>query len=107
MGHHGRAPLRRIVVLTPRYLSRVRAIGIESRTARSRALGAVVRALSEEDDLPGVFDAVALMPPTAGAFVRRVPGFNLWVWYTLRESGDGQELVIATLTEEPPVPLLD
>jgi hypothetical protein len=42
----------------------------------------------------------ALVPPTGEAFVRRVPGRNLWVWYMV---SDDTVSVIA-LTADPPVP---
>jgi hypothetical protein len=91
----------RVAVLTPRYLSRAHALGLASGSPRSRAVGAVVRALAEADDLPGPGDTRALVPPTGEAFVRRVSGRNLWVWYRPR----GDELVLVTLTADPPVPL--
>ena len=46
-------------------------------------------------------DVLALIPPTHEAFVRRVPGRNLWLWYRQR----GDELVLVAPTADPPVPL--
>jgi hypothetical protein len=46
-------------------------------------------------------DTLGLLPPTAEAFVRRVPGRNLWLWY----QGTADELLVVTLTADPPVPL--
>jgi hypothetical protein len=74
-----------------------------SGSERSRAVGSVVRALSNAASLPGHGDTLALIPPTADAFVRRVPGRNLWLWYRVR----GDELVVVTVTADPPVPIDD
>ena len=92
----------RLVVLSPRYLSRARALGIVSGSNRSRAVGLVVRALAGADQLPGPGDTRALLPPTREAFVRRVPGRNLWLWYTAARD---DELFMVTVTTEPPVPV--
>ncbi|MGD0525906.1 MAG: hypothetical protein ABSE49_12220 [Polyangiaceae bacterium] len=97
----GLQPAPQVVVPTPRYLKRTSAIGIASGSPRSRAVGAVVRALADAPELPEPGDAVVLLPPTGEAFVRRVPGLNLWVWHTVR--GDGRVLVAscATIAQSP------
>jgi hypothetical protein len=41
------------------------------------------------------------MPPTAEAFVRRVPGRNLWLWYTIADDA----VIVIVLTADPPVPV--
>lgn len=92
---------RRTIVLSPRYLKRVRALGVVGGSERSRAVGAVVRALAQADTLPGPGDTSALMPPTGEAFVRRVPGRNLWIWYRV----EGDVLYLGHLSSEPPVPV--
>jgi hypothetical protein len=46
-------------------------------------------------------DVHAMMPPTAFAWVRRVRGENLWVWYRF---GDTRVSVVA-LTTHPPLTL--
>ncbi len=51
--------------------------------------------------LPGPGDTVALIPPTARAFVRRVPRENLWVWYRATEA----QVAIVGLSANPPVPV--
>ncbi len=71
-------------------------------TPASQALGATLAALSEAASLPGLGDVEAMIPPTAWAYVRRVPGHNLWVWY--REGSSG-ELLVLNLTKIPPVPI--
>ena len=60
----------------------------------------MIRELAGADALPGPGDTVALIPPTGSAFVRRVPGRNLWIWYRV----EGDALLISDLSAEPPVP---
>jgi len=43
----------------------------------------------------------ALIPPTSTAHVRRVPGRNLWIWYT----ATGNAVRVITITDSPPVPI--
>ena len=57
--------------------------------------------LAEEAELPGPADTRAAIPPTAEAFVRRVGGRNIWIWYRFTEN----ELLLVGVTTEPPVPL--
>ena len=64
------------------------------------SVAATIRAL-EVEDLPGVTDFEAAIPPTGRAWVRRVRGENVWLWY--RASDD--ELVLVTVTRVPPVPI--
>jgi hypothetical protein len=54
----------------------------------------------QREVLPGL-DAEALMPPVARYYFRRVPGFNLWIFYAF----DDTELVLVSLTRNPPIPL--
>lgn len=91
---------RRTIVLSPRYLKRASALGVVGRSERSRAVGAVVRALAQASALPAAGDTRALIPPTGDAFVRRVPGRNLWLWYRM----DGEKLYLVHLSSDPPVP---
>jgi hypothetical protein len=58
-------------------------------------------ALAMAEVLPGPGDTRALIPPTGAAFVRRVPGRNLWVWYR----AEGDTLYLAHLSSDPPVPV--
>jgi hypothetical protein len=39
--------------------------------------------------------------PIGRAFVRRVGGRNLWVWYRITD----KEVILVTVTTEPPVPV--
>jgi hypothetical protein len=69
-------------------------------SARGRAVGVTIAGLGADETLPATGDTRALVPPTGEAFVRRVPGRNLWLWYTL---ADGVVTVVG-LTADPPVP---
>jgi hypothetical protein len=55
------------------------------------------------DELPGPSDFEATEKPVGRAWVRRVGGRNIWLWYRF---SDG-EVMLLTLTTEPPVPLDD
>lgn len=70
-------------------------------TERVRAVGRTISALANADDLPGPADYQASQKPVGKAWVRRVSGRNIWLWY--RFSPD--EVIVAALTTEPPVPL--
>src|SRR5688572_16798892 len=50
--------------------------------ARS-CVGLTIASLLRDETLPATGDTRALVPPTGEAFVRRVPGRNLWLWYTV------------------------
>ena len=65
------------------------------------AVARAVRALMEAAELPGASDFEATVRPVGRAWVRRVPGFNLWLWYRWKD----EELVLVTVTTVPPVPL--
>jgi hypothetical protein len=42
-----------------------------------------------------------MMPPVAVYWFRRVPDFNLWIWYAF----DPDELTVVSLTDRPPIPI--
>jgi hypothetical protein len=69
-------------------------------TAAGRALGAALAALSS-GSLPGPLDYTAAIPPTGFAWVRRVPGANLWIYYRF----DDAVARAVALSATPPVPL--
>jgi hypothetical protein len=81
-------------------MRRAQALGAIGNSPRSRAVRAVIRELASAGALPGPGDTVALIPPTGTAFVRRVRGRNLWVWYRV----EGDALLVSHLSGEPPVP---
>jgi hypothetical protein len=69
-------------------------------SARGRAVGLTIASLLRDETLPATGDTRALIPPTSEAFVRRVPGRNLWLWYSLA----GDVVTVVGLTADPPVP---
>jgi len=77
-------------------------MGIERGSGEWSAVAAVIRRLAEQADLPAPTDLPALLPPTHAAFARRVPGHNLWLWFTT----SADRLVLVTITDTPPVPVL-
>ncbi len=70
--------------------------------ARRAAVGAVMRGLGSGADLPSPADTLAEFRP-GRAFVRRVPGQNLWVWYRF----DADTVTVVSVTDQPPVPFDD
>jgi hypothetical protein len=91
----------RVLRLTTPYLRAADRLGIVAGTPRGRALGRILARLTEDPALPASGDDRALLPPTREAFVRHVPGQDLWVWYVL----NGEVVFAVALTAEPPVVL--
>jgi hypothetical protein len=91
--------MARIVRLSPLFRRRLDALRV--RGQERAAVGATIAALAEAEHLPGVLDTSAMIPPTHEAFVRRVSGRNLWLWYRVTPG----EVVMVTLTRTPPVPV--
>jgi hypothetical protein len=60
-----------------------------------------VNALSAADELPGHSDFEAVEKPVGRAWVRRVGGRNIWLWYRFSDT----EVMLLTLTTEPPIPV--
>ena len=94
--------MARIVRLTLRFRERMTACGVRSGSPESAAIGATLAHLSEAASLPGMLDAIAVVPPTGQALVRRVPGRNLWLWFHV--DGDDEVVRVVNLTRTPPVP---
>jgi hypothetical protein len=68
-----------------------------------RRIGRVIRALESAEVLPMAGDSTILVHAddrgvSALRHVRRVPGRNLWVWY----SATDQEVILHALTTLPP-----
>ena len=81
----------------PGYLRTFRQLHLE----RARpALAAIVKSLSS-DELRGYGDFETLIPPQLRAWVRRVPSFNLWVFYSF----DAAEVRVLMVAASPPVPV--
>lgn len=95
--------MSRIPRLTRRYLRNAERLAVVPGSARGRAVGQTIAAVGADAELPAPEDTRALIPPTSVAFVRRVPGRNLWLWYTLSE----REVMVVALTADPPVPADD
>src|SRR5512142_2273545 len=109
MGHRRASPVARdrrgrsvgrILRLTPRYARALRRLRLVGGTDLSRALGAELDALSTSGELPGPSDHEVLLPPVSSAWIRRVRGFNLWLFYRCTET----EVIILTVSTSPPVP---
>jgi hypothetical protein len=60
---------------------------------------ATVDALAAAQELPGPSDVRSRFAP-GYAYVRRVPGSNLWIWYRF----DDDHVDVLTIKNEPPVP---
>jgi hypothetical protein len=67
------------------------------------AVGRTVRALTAAEDLPGPSDFEATRKPFGRAWVRRVAGRNLWLWYRFND----EEVMLVAVTTDPPIPLDD
>jgi hypothetical protein len=59
-----------------------------------------VRALLAADELPAAADFEASGRPMGRAWVRRVGGRNLWLWYRFTDV----EVILVTVTTDPPMP---
>jgi hypothetical protein len=64
------------------------------------AVARAIRSLTDATELPGASDFEATERPVGRAWVRRVSGRNLWLWYRFTED----EVLLITVTTEPPVP---
>lgn len=92
--------MTRVPKLTRRYLRNAERLAVVAGSARGRAVGLTIASLGSNDTLPAPGDTRALVPPTGEAFVRRVPGRNLWLWYTVASD----IVTVIGLTADPPVP---
>jgi hypothetical protein len=90
----------RILRLTERFNRAVRHHGVTSGTPAGRALSDTLRAM-QAAQLPGPQDAETMMPPVARYWFRRIPGHNLWLFFSFSET----ELTAVSLTRVPPIPL--
>ena len=97
MGRDGQGPVARLHRLTRSYARAYARLGIAG-SPRGLAVTATLRGLAEAPTLPEPRDAEALIPPVLSVHVRRVPGANLWIWYT----ADDATLTLHALTDAPP-----
>ena len=89
---------RRVRVST--WYARTAAEVLRHSSPRATAVGRTTRALAAADELPGATDYEAKGHPVGRAWVRRVGGRNLWLWYRFNEN----EVILVTVTTDPPVP---
>lgn len=78
------------------------AMGVQPRSASSRAVFATIGALGDAESLPGPGDFETRFAP-GRAHVRRVPGHNVWILYRF----DTDHVFVITVRAEPPVPAED
>lgn len=76
---------------------------IKTGSERSLAVARTVRALEAAEELPSLSDFEATLKPVGRAWVRRVGGRNIWLWFRFNQD----EVMLVALTTEPPVPLED
>jgi hypothetical protein len=76
---------------------------VKPRSERSLAISRTANTLTAADELPGPSDFEASEKPVGRAWVRRVGARNLWLWYRFNDD----EVMLLTVTTEPPVPLDD
>jgi hypothetical protein len=100
-GHRRRVVARRTRVTT--WYARQFGHVIKTGSERSLAVARTVRSLTSAEILPGASDFEASRKPVGRAWVRRVGGRNLWLWYRF----DEDEVMLVALTTEPPIPLDD
>ncbi len=93
---------RRALLVDPRFRKALARLGIDPGTERARAVGRAVARLAECATLPAVHDAKVLVPPTSHAFVRRVQGRNIWLWFRIVRGGVVQVIHVSS---DPPIPL--
>lgn len=93
--------MARVARLNPRFRARLAAIGVVRGSDASKAVGRTIAAIVDAKSLPDALDAVAAMPPTGAAIVRRVPGCNVWLWFRVEPN----EIVFMTASSTPPVPV--
>lgn len=66
-------------------------------------MGRTIANLAKARVLPSPSDYEASRTPLGKAWVRRVGGRNLWAWYRFND----EELILAAVTTEPPIPVDD
>jgi hypothetical protein len=86
----------RLVRLTRGYFRNAQRLTHSPETRRKVIAEADV--LAAAPSLPGPDDMPGLIPPGLAAFVRRVPGLALWLWYT----ATADTLMVHALTDAPP-----
>jgi hypothetical protein len=75
-------------------------LGIAPRSPRFRAVFATVGALANAETLPAPADSETIFPP-GQAYVRRVPGQNLWILFR----SDATHIDMLAVRDAPPIPV--
>jgi hypothetical protein len=75
--------------------------GVVPGSALARLLVATQNALCAARTLPSPLDSEAAIPPLRTAWVRRVTGKNLWLYYAF----DDSHVTVIAVVKQPPVPL--
>jgi hypothetical protein len=75
-------------------------LDVRAKSERGAAIARTIHTLLAAGSLPGAADVRAKIGSSATAFVRRVQGRNLWLWYNVNDD----ELSLVGLTTDPPVP---
>ena len=88
----------RILRVSTTFRRSVEKLAVQAGSSAYRATSATLRALASFD-LPGVADVETSFAP-GRAFVRRVPGQNLWLLYRF----DDDHVFVLTARGQPPVP---
>ena len=89
--------MRRLLRLTDRFFFQ-RSLLVTPRTLPASALAATLGRLLD-GVLPGPLDFKTAMPVVDEAWVRRVPGSSLWLYYTFDEN----ELIVWSLNNREPI----
>jgi hypothetical protein len=91
----------RTLHLSQRFARTVKGAGLLAGSTTYRAMAATLRSLAASDTLPGPLDYVVTVAPVAEAWVRRVTGENLWLYYGF----DDTRVFVRAVTRTPPVPI--
>lgn len=89
----------RVPRLSSTFRRSLREQGVQAGSSNFRAVFKTVAALARTSDLPGPLDVEVRFRP-GRAYVRRVSGENLWVFYRF----DLQHLYVMTARNVPPTP---
>lgn len=106
---HWGGPLERVIEFGRGFRAAWERAGLVARSPQAKRVGATIRAIATAEKLPTEFDSVALIPPTRRAWVRRVRGENLWIYFLPRVDAEtGTETVmLISIVSSPPDPVDD
>jgi hypothetical protein len=87
----------RLIQTTHGYLRGAARLKVEG-TSAGKKLARMINTLAAAETLPGPNDTVGILPPSATAWVCRVTGTSLWLWYQFSD----EVLTLKALTNAPP-----